>query len=321
MQRIGVLGVVLVAACGAPTISIEDYPSAHLDVGCGFLVRCGVTTSIESCRQTRAAVRFPADLLAAVDAGIVRWHGEAAEECLDRLEQVSCDRTSESYRHFSCDPLLTGTLSDGQSCALHGECISGECWTESCTDACCIGYCVGNTPPAVVAIGEVCGISECEAGAWCENRLCVPLRGEGEACTYELNGECMYGLACIDKVCTPPIESAASCTIASECRMVGEQCSPRGMCGPLGQIGDLCISGNHCASHLVCDVGSHCAPAPRIGEACGAYSYECFDAGAFCDAATRVCTLPKPDGAACTYRHDCQSGNCFEGACVSCTSD
>jgi len=316
MRWIGAL--VLVASCSAHTLAIEDYPAAWLDAGCELLVRCGVTTSIESCRATRTAVRYPADLFAAVDAGIVRWHGAAAEECIDRLAQASCDRTSESYRRLGCERLLSGTLGDGEACTLSVECVSNECWTEGCTEACCVGYCVGDTPPAIGKIGEVCRLSGCESGARCEDSVCVPLRAEGEACTYELNGECAYGLACIDKECTPPIESAESCTIGSECRMVGEQCNPRGRCGPLGQIGDLCISMNHCAPHLICDVGSHCAPAPRIGEAC---EYLCFDAGAFCDDATHVCTLPKLDGAVCAYDHECRSYNCFEGGCVACTFD
>ena len=322
VNRLGLLGLLVLASCETEPLTLDAYPVAYLDVACDFLVRCGVTPSIESCRESRSKMRFDAELISAVDAGIVMWHGDAAEDCLARIDQLSCDRTSESYRHFGCEPMFSGTLGNGEACTTSTECISRECWTEGCTKACCVGYCAGDIKPTIGEIGDPCRLSGCVAGARCEDSVCVPLRAEGEACTYELNGECAYGLACIDKVCTSPIESGESCTIASECRMIGESCNPRGTCGPVGQLGDLCISSNHCAPHLVCGVESHCRPAPKVGERCDAFFFsECYDADAFCDEVTKMCALPKSDGAACTYSVECQSYNCFDGACVSCDTN
>ncbi len=313
--------LVLVAACGNGPLTLEEYAAVRIDVTCDYLVRCGVTPSIENCVATRGSVRFSTDLLAAVEAGRVRWNGDAAEDCLDRLEQVTCDRTSESYRHLGCEPLFAGTVGEGAACTMSVECISNECWIEGCTDACCTGYCAGETPPAIGRIGEVCRLSGCESGAFCENSVCVPLRAERETCTYESVGECAYGLTCVDEVCAAPVESGQPCSFGSTCRLLGESCTPQGICGPLGQNGDVCISSNHCASHYVCGVESRCVPAPRIGEPCDDFTSACFDAGAFCDVATKRCALPKLDGAACTFAHECESSNCIDGACATCTAN
>lgn len=311
-------GLVLVASCRDEAMSVDEYLAARLEVSCEYLLRCGVTPSLDSCRETREAGGYHPFVIAAVAAGTIRWHGDAAEDCLGRLEQASCDRTSEAYRHIDCQPFFTGTLVDGETCALSTECISGECWTEDRPDVCGVGYCVGNTPPKVGKIGEVCRLSSCEAGARCEASVCVALRSEGESCTYDDAGQCGYGLACSQRrICEPLAGSGERCSTSEDCRMIGETCGFNATCEPVRQVGDTCLQDSQCALHYQCGVSGLCEPGPRIGERCFGY-YDCYDAGAFCDAGdTQVCARPKPDGASCGIYTDCASAICVDSTCVA----
>lgn len=317
MRRFSVSVLVLVTACGDGYLAIGDYPAARLGVLCDYFIRCGAIPTIEECRATQPEPRFGSALLAAVDAGTVRWHGDAAHDCLDRADEWSCDRTSETFRTFDCEPFFTGTLGDGESCAIGIECMSNECWTESCTEACCIGYCVGDAPPVVGKIGEVCRLSSCEPGARCESSVCVALSDEGESCGMYADNECAYGLACIDGTCAAPDYNGEPCS-ESSCAMIGELCGVHGVCEPSGRIGYPCSDDSHCGVNYLCGSDARCKPAPSIGQNCSNYFRRCYDAGAFCARATSVCILPKPDGDACMYSDECESYYCFGGSCLSC---
>lgn len=312
MKRVGVL--VLVAACGSEALTLEDYPAARLEASCEYFIRCGVIPTLEECRATQPEYRFWPPLIAAVEAGTVRWHGDAAEDCLDRMQGLTCDRTSERNRRFECDRFFTGTLGDGEACTISTECIANECWTEGCTDACCVGYCVGNKEPEVGEIGEPCRLSECVAGARCESSVCVPLRGEGETCSW--GDECAFGLGCINQMCAVPDYNGEACS-ESSCAMVGELCGFHGVCEPSGRLGYPCAQDSHCGTNYVCGSNSRCTPAPRVGEPCRNTLRRCFDAGAFCDSSTDVCTLPEPDGASCWQSNECASYQCVDGICVT----
>lgn len=311
-----VAGLVLMAACSDRVLTLEEYPAARLASSCDFFMRCGVIPTIEECRATQAERRFATDLIRAVNAGTVRWHGDAAEDCVDQLDGLSCDRTSERNRSYACDRLFTGTLAENEACTMSVECISNECWTEGCTDACCVGYCVGNAEPEIGEIGEPCRLSGCVAGARCESSVCVPLRDEGEMCFDQT--ECAFGLACIDRVCAVPDYNGDPCS-ESSCAMAGELCGFHGVCEPIGQLGYPCSQDSHCGINYTCGGDSRCTPAPSVGQRCSPYSERCFDAGAFCDLRTDLCTLPKPDGASCSWSGECQSQRCPTGTCISCS--
>jgi hypothetical protein len=303
-------------ACAEPRLSIDDYPDAWLEASCELRVRCNAEDSVESCRSTRLPFELDARLIGAVDAGRVRWHGDAAEDCIEKIGLATCDTTSESYRYLHCQPAFSGTLGNGEACTLSTECISRECWTEGCTEACCVGYCAGDTVPVVGELGEPCRLSGCVAGTRCENSVCVPLRAEGDACMWD--DECAYDLGCgSQQRCESLAFSGERCNTQVDCRMVGEICGPQGTCEVTGTPGDPCLQDSHCGARFVCHTDGRCAPGPAVGQPCS-FNRVCFDLGAYCDETTDLCSLPQADGAACTFSGECESAYCFDGACASC---
>jgi hypothetical protein len=304
------------AACGDNIYEMEpdELSGAYSAAVCRYWVRCGLVRDIVDCEQIYR-YRVHPDLTAALDARVVDWQAEIAQQCVDHIDQLSCDPTDDGHRVPACFGIYTGTKHDGEPCAFGTECISRECWKESiqCTDACCIGVCTGDTAPPIGRIGDRCRYSPCAEG-YCKDSLCVPLLAAGAQCGFD--DVCGIGLTCDSGVCKVLPGPGERCTVL--CRDIGDVCgSLTAVCERGGFKGDACSGNALCSPIYICsaDHKYSCQP-PVQGDRC--FGTRCA-LPLVCDTRTATCIEPKPDGSECWSSGDCASGSCSN--VQTCTSE
>ncbi len=338
--------LLIVSACADPGLSYPQYLDAVEVASCGRLVRCHAMPDVATCLQH--ATRWPAEptMLAAIDAGVVVWHADRAQACVDTIEALTCDETSIEYRHTyelaaadvspsACSGLITGTLGDGAPCSFASECLSGECWLESalvCDDAgCCRGTCVGDQPAAAQPNDGVCRYAPCLDG-WCDDSVCRPLLAEGAPCDAYAdrfyNQVCDYGLICSGGTCIATAGTGESC-VDRPCHNEGETCGMfQHICIPRYPLGTPCTRDDQCMSPYVCDATQRCVEPPPttflpVGATCTLRGPAC-ESPAFCDVDYRngkfegVCIAPRGLGEPCDWDGQCASGHCNNlGVCIA----
>ena len=309
------------AACGdnlAGPVAIEDYPAAVREARCRQLVRCSEIESVAACLATNIGitVAFEPSVLAAVDAGSIRYRGDQARHCVDALAGASCDITSADQRNLpaACNAILESPGLSGDACRLAEECRSHACDVPRCGMACCQGSCRGVDPPARAGLGEPCGTG-CADGLRCdpESHQCAALRPRGGAC--DGLADCDYGLLCAQHTCETPPGPGQPCS--GGCRDAGWTCSSTShTCVAVGLVGATCgITANpsDCSPVYRCDRTGRCSAGIALGQPCG-LGDTCAGFGAFCDTAidgsAGVCALPRSDGAPCTKDAGCTSLHC-----------
>jgi hypothetical protein len=318
-----IVTAVLLAACGTDAVSLDDFDAASRDAYCRHFVKCGLVESVEICDKIGPGVMLGLSVSehAAIDMGKARYHGDSAATCLDAFADRSCDVTSQSSRELSdaCFAEFSGTVHEGQACALDIECISQDCSRpSSCDTACCMGTCIGDTAPGHAKLGESCDHARCESGSFCDAALtCVALKPAGGFCANQ--SECRYGLDC-DRggTCVALPGPDQPCT--SGCRDEGTTCSSTtGTCVKVGLAGAPCATRDDCSRVYHCDATRHCSVGLALGSTC-APSQACAGEGAFCDVPEGelmgTCTLPKDNGVRCRGNPDCETFYCEPGTMV-----
>jgi hypothetical protein len=319
MRHLVIVTAVLLAACGADSVSLDSYPDAVRDAACRHLVKCGIVESLDTCRKVNIGINIhvSASDQAAIDMGKTRYDGENAQRCLDALASRSCDVTSESNRAIpdACREIATGTQHDGAACAQDTECISLSCNVPACDLACCTGTCAGDTAPARAAkLGESCEAASCDTRSFCDDATttCVALKPADAFCVSP--DECAFGLDCGPiGTCVALPAPGATCTGA--CRDEGTTCSAASRtCVKVALAGEACTASADCSPLYRCDAATKlCSAGPAVGAPC-TLAQRCGDDRAFCDVAQGqvmgTCALPKADGAACQRNASCESVFC-----------
>lgn len=307
------LAVLLVSGCGGGSIDIDDLQDTLVDRYCDVYVDCGIMEDLDQCRAYfDKTFDVDADIIAAVKAGRVIYHGDKAADCLD-LIGGSCDRDAVLGSRTNgqvCDDVYEGTVHANGACAFDEECISQDCEVPSCDQACCQGMCVGDTaPPSRGAVGATCNSdSDCQ-GSFCDPSAlkCTAFLADGAACTTGSQCE-SYACSGTPGVCQALVAEGATCTSTSQCRDIADSCNSQHVCSPGLAAGSACTTSADCRPLDHCDTTSHvCAHRPVRGEACTG-TYDCFD-DSWCDD-TNTCVAPQADGAACTDDQECTSKNC-----------
>jgi hypothetical protein len=310
--------ILLVMACGGDSVSLDAYPEALNDAVCDFLVKCGQAKDHAACRAANLGFenRLNASQLDAIQRGRAKYNSGKAQDCLDGIAGRSCDTTSQAYRELpaACAEAITGTLGDGEKCAVDEECGSQVCDVPSCDAACCLGTCFGATVAARAKVGESCEVADCEASAYCDSvsTTCVAVKGAGASC--QGSDECSFGLDCIlpAGMCGSLPTLGESCT--SSCRDLGTTCNAAShTCVKVALENEACSNSSDCAQLYVCSTSKRCVRGVALGDPC-TRGQRCADAGSFCDVregeSMGTCVLPKPDGATCQFAADCDSGVC-----------
>jgi hypothetical protein len=309
------LAVLLVSGCSddGGSIDIDHLQGALIDRYCTVYVDCGVMEDLAQCRAYfDKSFSADTDIIAAVKAGKVIYHSDKAAACLD-LIGGSCNRDEVLGSRTNgqvCDDVYEGTVHADGACGLDAECISQDCQKPSCTQACCQGACVGDTPPPPRgAAGATCNSdSDCENSFCDQNALkCAAYLADGASCTSST--QCRsYSCSGTPGACQTLVAEGATCTSSTQCREIADSCNTQHVCDRGVAVGSACTSSADCKPLDQCDTTSHlCAKRPVLGDAC-AGTYDCFDAS-WCDS-TNTCVAPQADGAACTDDQACTSKNC-----------
>ena len=304
---------------GSGYLPIDQAAAAFKRAFCDYAVRCGQFPDATTCIGASLGFNLRVDPseIAAIGAGKVIYDGNKAAQCYDAYGARSCDRTSQDARAFPavCNEAIRGTVAGNAACAVASECVSGNCNVPTCTMACCMGTCVGDTPPVRdVAIGQSCAgnvAASCATGAYCDGAtvLCAALKPGGATCTS--SNECGYELSCVGtttRTCTALPQLGQACP-DGQCRDDGTYCNATMVCAKVGLPSDPCATGRDCSTYYTCDATSHCARGPAIGGACSATA-RCFDDGTLCDATAMTCAALHVDGGACTSNSQCLNNFC-----------
>jgi len=183
----------------------------------------------------------------------------------------------------------------------------------SCTNlSCCTGFfCNAEIQcQACMRIGErTCrSDSDCCAGVFCTNGMCVGCRFNNAACTA--NGQCCSancggGVCCVDNY---HYATNAQCSSDGDC-CTGLECNSDRECMPCGNDGAQCIDARDCCAGLVCGAESTCMTCRGSGEIC-IDSFDCCG-GLSCNGEEeKTCGESQPsecvgEGAACCGEYSC----------------
>lgn len=318
MRRLAL--VVLLGCSSSGSISYQDAPEALHRAICEWYVRCGEAPDLDTCLAANVYNWFPpsASDEAAIAKGKIKYSGDEMSRCVAEIANLSCDTTTESYRAFlnspACLAVKAGTVHAGGACATGGECISQNCGATACQEgACCSGTCVGDTAPALVAVGQPCGSlgqAPCVDGAYCSNNAvymgvdCVALQPAGSGCysTYQ----CAYGLGCATTTQTcETLPTLGQACPGGACRDFGTSCM-NGTCTKVGAVGATCATDNDCEMIYRCGIGGTCEMRAALGAACKGFP-DCADYDAHC---ATTCQPPSANGTTCTQDLDCESYYC-----------
>jgi hypothetical protein len=311
-MRIILVGCVLAAACGGgDSIAIGDLVTKLRAAECNYYVRCGLFANVADCEAEFGSV--DQNLFAAVDAGKVKYDGEAAASCLSQLEHASCDSTKKDVRESpdACADTFTGTLAADAACAFNQECQSGDCIPPaSCTMACCIGTCAAEL--TLAKAGEACTAVRCDHDLFCDDtNVCQPLLAAGTAC--QTDDQCAYGLGCAGTgamTCQVLPKIGEACP-GGDCAEINAHCNGQMSCVAYGLPGDACAGDADCSFFYTCDTAmGKCTSFPSRGMPC---TDNC-SGDSWCNIPTGMttgtCDAPQANGATCEFSNECSSRHC-----------
>jgi hypothetical protein len=285
----------------------NKFASAECDVG----VRCGSYPDKATCMAS--LVVDLGQLKADVDAGRVKYDGNAAATCMTAFESTAgpggCSVTNSlsAAQPAACRTIFTGEVAIGGACFASYECQSGSCDTSGCSgSACCAGSCVASIDPLAAAIGMACSAlisGSCVDGAFCQTTgtsgstgTCVAKLGAGQPCTSTV-GQCLPGLICLggSAICGKLPAEGSPCADGL-CDGENDYCDPTtGLCAPRVGPGGACPTGSECVAYAMCDPAADtCVALGAAGTPCSTTAPNPCLGSLTCAAATGVCSPPPP---------------------------
>ncbi|TNE49400.1 MAG: hypothetical protein EP343_12035 [Deltaproteobacteria bacterium] len=304
-------------------------------------------SSVEDCIQQ---LTTSCDTLAykkerqALADGKVALSQEQLGLCLKALEETksSCLLVSTIVTKRSCEGIFQDPAKVGENCnselgGLHCGGNTGVCFPEP------TGFSCKKWSPA----GTACAEGPCEPGLFCDVSsstagVCKALSSEGQPCRAPAH--CQEGLACLNEVCSKPLDGGKACDNVRQCK-AGFACSlSQKLCVPTKKPGESCefalhcgpdhvclglaattvcqkgkSEGETCAQHFECAVGlqcvqQKCAQLPKEGETCA--SQGC-NVGLTCDRTNNTCVKLPTQGQAClSAKPKCAADLvCIQGSC------
>lgn len=331
------LAMAVLAACGGggDSFSADEYPQEFRDAICSNLASCGLVKDLDTCSKLNLLTsdsalfdpHWTASQLAAFDMNKTSFNSSKARACLDAIASAGCEFSGLLQRGLQpdeCTEIFAGTLHAGETCALDQECVSFNCNAPTvCSQACCTGACVGDTPPPRLAnLGESCAAAGCVSSTYCDltSEICMALKPLNSPCAD--TSECQLELSCAG-----PSQDEGTCISLPKigeacqgfCQDIGATCT-NGTCVKYAIGGEACVTSDDCSPLYFCDGTRHCSGGPALGAACQRNEV-CADARAFCDTATGsttgTCALPKANGQQCEAGFECESHTCDGTQCLA----
>lgn len=291
------------------------------------------------------------DLRRGVAAGVIRYDGAAAQQCLDALRDCSLLPLSPTRQPAVCRAVFLGTVAVDGACQRSEECLGDSyCAVSTSTTGGCPGTCKPRRSVGSPCVADAqCqqqglrGAAACVFDATLARGVCRdvtrgPAGAEGARCDLDpqtfVEATCAAGLYCNRGTtrCERPIAEGQPCTGEGDRCDGAATCAPSATselrtCQPLtlrreaGQSCDDRVVYCSPLDGLACD-GATCAasrpPAGPEGAACTRSDYAApCDPGLYCggEGGARSCRRQHALGEACDEDDACADGSCVDGRC------
>jgi hypothetical protein len=315
-MRNALIVVAVAAACGN-SVSITDFAAKYIDARCQNEVACQQMPDMATCKASRFLEdNYYETVVALVKAGTIKYSGDEAGSCFDRIASLGCSFTG--FRPTADDPcqkMFTGTVAAAGACLVSEECAgAGSTCAQTdpaCdpTTACCAGTCMAAA--AKLPLGGNCGTSaQCADNAYCSdktNQCTAVVTTSGGACEG-LDG-CSNPMYCNEDfqtftgTCMTAVASNAACdkTALLPCADERDYCDLQTLkCTRNSPVAAACDStgtgnGAGCIGYAECS-NSTCVAYPKAGATCDAMTGPSCLGDLGCT--NSVCTLPTK-GTAC----------------------
>lgn len=325
-------------------VSLEELPAKYGAAVCEVFTSCaGDLFSLfrpgEDCSKTTKITveEGLAPLMAAIDAGRVKYHPSKVQACVDDIAAAGCEQLTKR-EPVSCQEALEGTVAQGGDCTLDAECSGAQ--------YCKVGdACPGKCAPYAAA-GEECKSNDnCRDGLSCDdNGHCVAPSKVGELC-QQGEPDCGPGLLCLGddstagtpgKCYTP--DQALTGKLGDACSFTaGTLCAADYSCeiNSVSPIGGECVAKvaadaachvaipDECPVDQYCKLGADpldagvCTAKPVAGEKCAKGLGTANICAPYLRCDNGLCREIAHAGEDCTQNDTCYSNHCVEGACVT----
>lgn len=246
----------------------SEYATAAAVIGdavCEFQARCtrsGLVAAygtVEACKKRRRDTIVPSTPGVALTV-------TQAERCAAGLATLDCRLADQAAFPPECG--VKGTLEDGASCDLNGQCASGSCYHANPDSAAC-GVCQAAAP-----VGGDCAAADCAFGLYCANTTCAKKVALGGDCNAS-SKRCIGILDCVQGKCKEPLPPGAACgAVGSATCDVSKEvvCKPTAPTDPAGtcvpfleaKLGEPCGIDSTKLTFTVCSKGQ-CMPSETKG--------------------------------------------------------
>jgi hypothetical protein len=293
------IGFLFVAACdpSSPSpVTLDTFSAELKSAMCQLGTTCGEFASAAACEEATCFDVVPASVQDELEAGTVKFDGEIAAACLERLRGLAC-QTGEDFRFDFDNPCdaFVGTVADGEPCPCidnkagdYPTCLT--CASGRCSDG--EGICAFSTRQP----GEPCRSDDCADGEYCAaDGECKARLAEGATCQPGEIDPCAIGTLCYPDgegaACKRPPATGEACTPSQA--FGGDDCldGPKGafcdpeelVCKAPGQPGEACTGegSSACAGFAYCDAGGMCQKRGELDDACDDSDDTCLQ-GLFC---------------------------------------
>jgi len=220
------------------------------------------------------------------------------DACNAKSAQRSCEATNADPE---CE--FKGTLANGTTCSVNGQCQSGSCFYEATpqgTPDC--GVCKAKSK-----VNESCKSNSCETGLNCNAaETCVTPQPAAGACRDSF--DCEGLLVCADGKCSAPGGKGAKCTPTTTC-----------------QDGLICVqktaTEGECTEILLARLGEKCGFDATLGTVTDCQTSTCSNLlqGGTCVAdAAEGAPCNEETGPLCAFGFECRNGTCSRPSGTQC---
>jgi hypothetical protein len=123
-----------------------------------------------------------------IDAGRVKYDGDALAACIDLVANASCTEFAKQRRNDfigpgnGCEDPFDGQVGDNGACANDVDCVSNYCSGDSVdfNGKVTMGAC-----KAAPVAGMPCDDNNCTSNAWCNAGTCAAPKPDGMPCTND----------------------------------------------------------------------------------------------------------------------------------------
>jgi hypothetical protein len=199
--------------------------------------------------------------------------------CINR-----CASDNDCIAGHACQAGSCGKKTNGQPCAAAGDCASNHCVDGVCCDQACAGACRSCALPAALGTCTPVANGGDDPRNMCATQAASTCGTDGKCdgaggCRHWRPGTVCAAERCGNNVYTPE----STCSATGACVAPDTQA-----CVPYACNGGRCFGS--CTADANCSSGNFC-----VANSCG----------------------PKPNGAFCSDKSECASGNCAQGVCCA----